>query len=75
MAEEESFEIKPLSTSSEISLNLQFVAKKTKRDESCENCQATANDLRVKTYGNWPSATYPFERIHLDFFTCREHNF
>jgi hypothetical protein len=33
MAEEESFEIKSLSTSSEISLNLQLVAKKTKSDE------------------------------------------
>jgi hypothetical protein len=35
--------------------------------KSCGSYQAMANDLRVKMYGNWPSATNPFEKIHLSF--------
>jgi Integrase zinc binding domain len=36
--------------------------------ESCKPCQPTKEDSDKKIYGKWPSATYPFQRVHLDFF-------
>jgi transposase InsO family protein len=36
--------------------------------KSCSSCQKSKNDNPRKCYGSWPETTFPFERIHLDFF-------
>lgn len=33
----------------------------------CESCQIFRKD-KHKVYGNWPVTTFPFERVHVDFF-------
>lgn len=34
----------------------------------CESCQMLRKDKPVKDYGTWSETSFPFERIHLDFF-------
>lgn len=34
----------------------------------CESCQVLKKDKTDKSYGQWPAAVVPFERIHIDFF-------
>jgi RNase H-like domain found in reverse transcriptase/Integrase core domain/Integrase zinc binding domain len=42
---------------------------------SCCSCQATRNDKPRKYFGTWAEATYPFERIHLDFVYLQNKQF
>lgn len=34
----------------------------------CEACQTHRKDKAKKEYGKWPETTFPFERVHIDFF-------
>jgi hypothetical protein len=36
--------------------------------QECEICQKLRKDDQKKLLGNWPKPTYPFERVHIDFF-------
>lgn len=35
---------------------------------SCKKCQIFGIDRSPRVYGNWPAATKPFGRVHVDFF-------
>lgn len=37
-------------------------------ERSCKVCQVTTTPTVAKTYGKWPEASSPFERVHIDFF-------
>lgn len=41
----------------------------------CESCQVLRKDKPDKLYGTWPETTFPFERIHLDFFHFQGNTF
>lgn len=41
----------------------------------CEPCQLLMKDNADKEYGKWAVTTYPFERIHLDFFYFQGNTF
>lgn len=34
----------------------------------CNSCQVLRKDKPKKDYGKWPETSYPFERVHIDFF-------
>lgn len=34
----------------------------------CESCQILRKDDRKKVFGKWPETTFPWERVHMDFF-------
>lgn len=36
--------------------------------KECESCQVLRKDDRRKVYGKWPEVTFPWERMHIDFF-------
>lgn len=36
--------------------------------KSCEDCQIHCKQKNNRQYNPWPSAKYPFERVHIDFF-------
>lgn len=36
--------------------------------KSCEACQVLRKDKPDKVYGKWAEATFPMERVHVDFF-------
>lgn len=36
--------------------------------KSCEACQVLRKDKPNKEYGQWAETSYPFERVHIDFF-------
>lgn len=40
----------------------------------CESCQMFRKD-KTKVYGSWPETSFPFERVHLDFFHFRGSTF
>lgn len=42
---------------------------------SCETCQTLRKDKPDKVYGEWKKTTFPFERVHLDFFHFRGQTF
>jgi hypothetical protein len=37
--------------------------------QECEICQKLRKDDQKKVVGKWPEPTYPFERVHIDFFS------
>jgi Integrase zinc binding domain len=43
--------------------------------KSYHACQSMQNDNRRKDCRQWPSVSYPFERVHLDFFHFRGKQF
>lgn len=45
-----------------ITVDIQNFAK------SCKVCQVSTPSSAGKTYGEWPKASSPFERVHIDFF-------
>lgn len=40
----------------------------------CSTCQANRNISTHKTIFTWPSTTFPFERIHIDFVHFKNQN-
>ena len=42
--------------------------------KSCNSCQVLRKD-KPKVFGDWPTTTYPFERVHVDFFHFQNANF
>ena len=40
----------------------------------CESCQVLQKD-KPKVYDSWPIVTFPFERVHMDFFHFKGKNF
>jgi Integrase zinc binding domain len=36
--------------------------------KQCEACQLLMKNNQKKEYGKWPETSFPFERVHIDFF-------
>lgn len=43
--------------------------------KTCPTCQSTANITKTSDTFRWPATTFPFERVHIDFFHFMAHTF